>query len=101
MFASNCAPCRRDESPMDGVSQLSNVSRPGMLEDQLQCVGGKSGLCFGTQPASHLALEDRHELGDVFTPLPQRRELEFEYRQPVVEILAKFALGHRGHRRRG
>ena len=75
----------QDDASLDGVFQLTQVSRPGVSPQALDRLGGDP-----FHPLVHLGLglseKVRPQGGDVLGPLPQWRQGDGERVEPVKEI---------------
>ena len=76
---------------LHSILQLADISRPGVLRQPFDCLGGQrfAGEIFLAANFSH---EMRRQTGDIRTSLAQRRHLNRNHVQPVVEILPEAAL---------
>src|SRR5437016_193962 len=70
-----------EHGALDGVVQFADVARPGVFLEHLQRAWLKSGDSFAI-PQCMLAQEVRRQGRNVFAPLAQRRELNFDRVQP-------------------
>ena len=80
---------------LDGVLELANVARPRVLHDAFD----RRSAVAGDRPA-HAAGDssEQHvrECSEVFEPLPERRDLDVDHSEAVVEILTKSMLNDIG-----
>src|SRR5439155_20617021 len=81
----------QDHEPLDHVPELAHVSRPVVRQEIHERVAGD-----GARPTAVLGAEDREamilEERVVFLPRAQRRHLDRDHAEPVVEILAEPSL---------
>ena len=82
---------REDHRALDDVLDLAHVARPVVLAQLLHAVG-----CEARRRHAHLARELRDEVvrerPEVVEAIAQRRQVDREHVEPVVEVLAELAL---------
>src|SRR5262249_52444159 len=78
----------------DGVLQLTDVARPGVVEQFLHRFRRESPRRFTW--AGVLAGEVRRQQRDVLGPVAQRRQVNFDNVEPVIQVLAKLAFLDQG-----
>ena len=80
--------CRNGAGAFDGVFQFSNVAGPGVVEQALQC----ARRVPDHRPAeahSRLRQDLVRQAKEFFEPLPERRHVQVDHAEPVVQIAAK------------
>jgi len=91
------------DGPADLVRQLPNIAGPGIGLDRLDRLLRKPQDLLPHLLAHPLQEELGHE-EDVFAPLPERRDVDHDHAEPVVEVLPEPAVRNRlfeVHVRRG
>src|SRR5690606_21906224 len=80
-----------DRHTLDQVGQLADVTRPGVLTQghDRRAAEANGAALFLLQPGDQLIEQQRK----ILDALAQRRHLDGEYVQPVVEVLAELAAG--------
>src|SRR5262245_50976824 len=84
---------REYHGPLDHVFQLAHVTRPVVRRQQIH----RATVDPADRPTEPLAVfggEMRGEQRNIFDAFPQRRQMDGEYIQPVVEIAAESARPH-------
>src|ERR1700730_4903516 len=76
--------------PLDGVFKLAYISRPSVTDKALHCFHIDI-LLLGAGLRSIFLKEVIHQERDILQAFPERRELDRNDCQPVIEILAKSA----------
>ena len=79
-----------DQGPLDGILQLPDVAGPGVSDQELTSLVAEARLAT-PHPLAQTAQEIFGEDENVSGALPQRRERNAEYREPVVEVRAEGA----------
>src|SRR3974390_237661 len=98
VFWFNRRTAAEDHGPFQRVAQLAHVPRPGMRPE---------GVHHGIGDADnrtivlfiHVSHKGVDEVGQVFDVLAQRRHVNVEYVQAIVQVIAQFTTGHRFFRR--
>src|SRR5881296_4207761 len=99
------AAAAQDRGPLDHVGELANVPRPRIAQERVE-----RGLGHGLEPLAELLAVLAREIGDeqrdVLPPLAQRRDVNREDLQPIVQVgpepafldgLLEVAVGGRDH----
>ena len=90
----NRAPRRAQrDRPLDFVLQLADIARPPILRERIQAVGAELDVRFA-EPLRGLAEKERAEMGDFLAPLAQRRHVDADDAQAIVQIFAEFPFCH-------
>ena len=84
---------RHEDAPLDGVIELADVARPWMIEERLECRGFETGQRLAVT-LGMLPEKIRGERRDVFAPLPQRRQANFDGVDPEQQVLPETSSGH-------
>ena len=84
-----------DKGIFDDVFQLSNVPGKGIFHEAGQDLRGYS-LDISSLEQVVLVDEVFCKEGDVFLSLLQRREADFDYVEPVIEVFAEGSFFHHG-----
>lgn len=86
-------PVHQDDGPLHRVAQLPHVAGPRVAHQR--------GECFRREDGNRLVVarcafeqEGLHQFGNVFRSLPQRRNLQRDDVEPVVQVGPKPAGGH-------
>src|SRR5215813_4308599 len=88
-----CAVARKNHGPLDHVFQLAHVTRPVVRRQQIH----RATVDPADRPTEPLAVfggEVRGQQRNIFDAFPQRRQMDGEDIQPVVEIAAESARPH-------
>ncbi|MCY1351773.1 hypothetical protein D9M69_380490 [compost metagenome] len=82
-----------DQGPLDGVVQLAHVARPGVADQAMLRLGGKThpGLVHFPGVLGQQAFGQRQDVGG---PLAQRPPGQREHRQAIVEVFAETPRRH-------
>ncbi len=84
----------QDDGPFDAVLQLADVPRPRMLHHNLHRLR-RDLQAFPLQlPAVHRE-KVLHQQRNVLAAVPQRRDDDRKYVQPVIQVLPENLFGHR------
>ena len=75
--------------------QLAHVPRPRIVDEQLHRVGGDAVEDARSCCWPRVLDEAAHEQRDVVAPLAQRRQVDVQHVEPVVQIRAELAALHR------
>ena len=87
----------QENGPFDGVGQLADVSGPGVgLEENQNFRRQRIDLLVhgAGQPPQQVIRERIDALG----ALPQRRQMDSQHVDPVIQIFTKFSLAHQRFR---
>jgi len=87
---------RQDQAAPDDVFQLSHVSGEVVAHEQIHGLA-RNGLFRSTGLVRVFGQEVFGQQGDVGTPAPERRNLDGDHGQPVVEIFTESSGLHLGH----
>ena len=91
---------RQHHHRLDQVPELAHVARPGRVHQPLHGLGRDPAEGAVVLPGQ-LADEPADQERDVLPPLAQRREVDVEDVEPVVEVVAELAEGDGVAERRG
>ena len=85
---------RQHHHGLDQIPELADVAGPGRVHQPLERLrrDPPEGALVGP---GKLPDEPPDQEGDVAPPLPQRRKIDVEDVEPVVEVVPEFAQGHR------
>ena len=75
------------------VPQLTDVAGPPVPGEQVQRLGTEMDVGLA-QTLARVAQEERAQVRDLLATLPQRRDMDADHAEPVVEIFAELTLGH-------
>src|ERR1051326_2244321 len=81
----------RERRPVQHVAKLAHVAGPSIARE-LRERGGAELL--GPDLGGDVVEKTGGEIGQIGAPITQRRNVDDEYGEPLVEILTKKALGH-------
>jgi len=83
------------DGAFDGVGELADVPGPGVFLEHPNHFRRETldGFLEGTTQFAQQVVGDRF---DVRTAFPQRRQVDPQHVDPVVEVFAEFALAHEG-----
>ena len=83
----------KHRGPLQRVPELANVAGPAMVSQSGE--GSRGNAHRMAQPLGHLPGEVSEQLGDVLGAFPQRRNVQPNHVQPVIQVGAEFAPFHR------
>ena len=86
-------PVREHDGALDDVLELAHVARPVVLHQQVERLGRELEVRLVVLLAVFLE-EVLREQRDVVLPLAQRRQVDVDDVQPVVEVLAEPSVLH-------
>src|SRR5215470_3561946 len=75
------------------IFQLADVSRPPVPREHVESARTELDVRLA-EPLRRLAEEERAQMRDLFATFAQRRDVNADHAQPVIEILTKLAFGH-------
>src|SRR5271156_2763363 len=93
MFGFDHTTVTDDHRPLDGVAQLADISRPGIVGEQIHNRFADGGH-FAAVLRAHFRNQKLHQVGDVLLVFPQGRHVDVEHIQPVIEIAAQLTRGN-------
>ena len=79
--------------PLNLIAQLPHVARPPVLGQHVERVRAQLHVGF-VEPLRRVAQEERAEVRNLLAPIAQRRDVDADDAEAVVQILAESALGH-------
>src|SRR6266566_6561270 len=89
MLGIDQAALTENQRPLHRVAQLAYVPRPGVGQELLARLARDSRRRPPSDRWSQLAEEILEQRQDVVPALPQRRQVDREHVQPIVQILAE------------
>ncbi len=83
-----------DERSLNGILKLADVARPRVRENQIARLSAETRLelAHGTAQLTHEVIREEQHIVASFA---QRRQMNTEHREPVVEIFTELRVGHR------
>ncbi len=78
---------------LDRVAQFADIARPGIIVELIEHRFADCGD-FADVFVAHLGQQKLHQSGNVFFVFAQRRHVDVEYVEPVIEIAAQLAASH-------
>lgn len=84
---------RHGHGTLEFVAQLADIAWPPVLRKQVEHVGTELQVWLA-ETVRRFAQEEGRQVRDLFASLSQRRHVDADHAETVVEIFAELAFGH-------